>query len=237
VISTIILIYFCFKKFKTTTIHFLILCIGFYSVYASYTRTGWIALILGIFMLYYFGQKKWKFMIKIIPIVLISFFVFKNQIMNNDSVRMRLMGSRVNVDNSELDLDQFSSNRLTLNVGALFIIDKANVVGKLIGFGQVNAITKMGEETGMPLSAHNRFLEITLIGGLISLVVYVMFLIFLYKVIFNVNSNSKITHLLKSLFIILVFFNIPSHGFPLWGNYLFGLAIAYRDLTLDGRKE
>ena len=237
VVSTLIIFNYLLDYKRRKKIYYFIFIIGIASIYLSFTRTGWLTFIMGIILLLSYRYGKIKVFFKLSPLILICGFLIFNLIGSDDSLRMRIIGERTYRSNSELDINKLSSNRVFLYFGAYQIITNSNIVEKLIGYGHDGAIEQMGKQTGLALTAHNRFLEIILMGGFISFLLYFMYLYYLYKYAFKSEFNNDIDGLVKTLFILLVIYNFPSHGFPLWCDILFALTLALHKVKQNEIKQ
>ena len=236
VVSVLVIIYFYYDGVKTKFLWVFFILIGFYAVYQTFSRTAWITLLIGILYMLFLENKSKKFLYKLAPIFLVLFLVLNNNIVNTDAIYNKLTGSTITKDNASGDLNQLSSNRLVLSIGAWEIFKKSNFIEKSIGYGKIGALNEMEKATGLYLTAHNRILEIFLIGGLITLILYLLYLYIMYKIIFLDKSNLKIKSLLKVLFVLMIIYQIPSHGFPLWVNYIFALLLAYHKILINEQR-
>ena len=209
----------------------LILCtiiFGVYSIYLCYTRTGWILLIIGVIILFVHNENISKLFFKILPLLFIVTFFMINYVGSNESLQLRLRGGTTYRPNEEIDIGLLSSYRLDLFGHAINNVTKEGIGTILIGSGKKKATEDMGKIMGTNFIAHNRFIELFQYGGFIALILFVFFLRSLYTLIKTIprvkgNYRSKLSLI---LFVIYFISLIPSHGLPVWADFLFGGFIA-----------
>lgn len=231
VISTIILVpnYMLFVKHKFEK--YLMLCViilGFYSIYLCYTRTGWLMLIIGLLILFVYKEKLNKLFLKVFPLLFVVGFFLLTYIQNDNDLLLRLRGGTTYRQNTEFNSEVFTSYRLVLFEHAINNLVEEGAASVILGSGKKNATEKMGKIMGTNFVAHNRFIELFQYGGFIALFLFLIFLIALYKLIksFPILKGFYISKLPFTIFILYIFSMIPSHGFPIWADILFGGYIA-----------
>ncbi len=227
VVSTLVILFFFYKGVKTKTFWLVLILVGMFSIYQTYSRIAWFSFIVATGYLFYKDNKFNKFILRFIPISLIIILAINFSIIDNKSVYNKLVGYSISKGDASGDLNQISSNRLLLYSAVFKIYEKAKLSEKLLGYGKIGALQQMEKNTGLYLSAHNRYFEILLVGGSITLFLYFIYLFFIYKIIFGNKTNIREKSLLQTMFVLMIVYQIPSHGFPLWVNYIFALNLAY----------
>ena len=86
----------------------------------------------------------------------------------------------------------------------------------------------MEDSLGVSLVSHNRPMEILQYGGIVALILYFLFLWKLFLLIkFNHAKRSFAYDDLPFIILVIYIISIiPSHGFPIWADLLFGGVIA-----------
>ena len=230
-VSTIIILfnynYFSCKKIKH--LWFVLIFLGIYCVYAAYTRTGWIMLLIGFI---YFSKFKLDFLrYKILYItsllsLLIVIPLIFSELDKESFFYKRLVGESTNTTNDDLDLNTLSSGRLLIYQHSLQGVFEEGNLGILLGIGKDLSTTKNNKIHGVGYVAHNKFIEVFCYGGILALLIFFFYLYSLYKTIAKIRYNNPFKKLIKCLFILMIFTLIPSHGFNMYSDFLFGLLMA-----------
>ena len=193
--------------------------IGVYAIYLSFTRTAWLLFIIYI-LLSVSSNLKLSISKKILSFGML-FLVFSYTYNSNQAIQNRILGVRSNSYNYEF-------NYSTLSSGRDIVFKKT--INALVSEGNLAFLIGLGSEYGLNKTkgtlAHNQFLSILFYGGLISLIFYFLILHLIYREIKKRKSNSPTYKLCMILYILMIFSMIPSHGFPIWANILFGGVIA-----------
>jgi len=235
--STLVIItsYQWFNKSLTLKlIYTLLIFLGLYSTYMAFTRTGWISLILGI-AIYQLYKTSYKKKTKFVIILLFFSFII---LIQQDSLTIlynRLMGIHSVSKKNYSQIDEITSSRTILYDIALKTLKKANFVTLMIGYGEEQGREEFTKYINKAMVAHNRFLEITISGGIIALALFIyllyLFSVKVYKGAKNKNSSiSKTTVILWTLYLFYLF---PSHGLPLWGGVILGGYIFLNESSLN----
>lgn len=205
--------------------------IGVASIVFSFTRTGWALFILGFsFLLLYRSRTRSR----IRSLMIISFMIFLAVLLfkSNELLYNRLIGKKSNRPYTK-DLNYISSGRGTLYSYSFDIIKEASFIEFLIGFGSKGALDKMQERIGNRTYPHNRFLEIFLVGGLITFLLYLFYLKKLFGLLPKLN-HPYATTLVKlpfAIFLIYVISLFPSHGLGIYSNIIFAAILAKAQLN------
>ena len=221
VISTVIVWVLGFKENKSKKLVFIFLCfLGCFEVYRAFTRTGWIMLSTFPLIFYYYnksysGLKKVR---NIFLIILCLILVYNS----SETIQNRTLGQRENSFNQSDDfLSNIDSGRNLIILMAVESVISKGTPAIFLGLGKDMAIYSSGGAL-----AHNRFVEIFTYGGFCSLILFLLYLVYLYKEILKRKSKNNIYILSIALYILMLLSLIPSHGLPLWGDVLFGGIIA-----------
>lgn len=205
---------------------FLIFLVGIYEVYLAFTRTGWFMLVLFFIVFLFFNtnySKSKKIIVSGIIICGLGLTYSLSEVIQN-----RITGERVNGPVQTSAISKISSGRNVIMVNAFETVFQEGDFAILFGLGREYAVKKNNGAL-----AHNRFIEIFQYGGLISLFLYCLYLLFLLKEIRKYRSNDDIYFFCITLYLIMGFSLIPSHGLPIWADVLFGGAIALNRINCE----
>ncbi len=206
----------------TKLILWLFFAVGSYCVYMSFTRTGWFMLLFGIVFSLVYKKKVKTYIFKVIPILFILIFAVSFIYNNNESVQRRLNGERIGRENSQVDeTDMLTSGRNVLIENAISSVYSEGIQALIFGIGVKKSI-----ESNDGAVAHNRFAEVFQYGGFLSLILFVFYIKAVYTEIKRYKTNTYIYSINILFFILLIISFIPSHGFPIWIDLLFGGTLA-----------
>jgi len=231
VISTIVIFSLGLLNSKKSSIEnifwLFILLFGFYCIYLSFTRTGWlmIAAFFGIFIL----KTNDISAIKKIGLLFIGFSLLIIFFTQNDAFANRLLGVRNGVEVSSNFLNTISSGRTEIFITLIGLIFSGSMLNIILGMG-----SEMFSLLNYGGAAHNVFIETFIVSGLLGLFVYIFWLILLYKEIIKYSIKSNISAVVSSVYWCMIVSFMLSHGLGFFGNILFGGLIAYH--RLEGQK-
>ncbi len=177
-----------------------IIMLGVFFMYKTYARTGWLMFVIGFIVL--FAHKItfrdiWKFVAAGL-ILLIGFVVL---LQTSDTFRRRIFDDREGDDNLPL-AERIGSGRLAIAKVYLVNFGNSSFTTLMIGMGMEESVRQHGEKTGMPIFAHNGFLEALVDNGIIGFILYMFFVVKMYKAI--VKSQSSNVRMAKVLFFMFV---------------------------------
>lgn len=216
----------------------LILILGLYAIYLCYTRTGWLLTVVGVLIISLHKENFVKVVFKVIPIFIIIGIMLFSYIVENEALLLRLRGGTTYRENVDIDLNILTSFRLDIYEKTIQSVNEEGLPSIIMGIGKKKATEKMSSFYGVGFIAHNRFIEIYQYGGLIALLFFVFFLINLFKLVKKIDITKKnyMSKLPYAILIIYIISIIPSHGLPIWGDFLFGGYIAYNLIKSRKRK-
>lgn len=216
------------SSFKNTTklIFGILLIIGILDIYLSFTRTGWIMLI--IFVLSFILSEKHSGSLKkliLASIIVFSLFYIYN---NNESIQNRVMGYDIFNTSNYISITSFTSGRDILFIRQISSVFDNDFKVMFLGLGKQMALIK-----NQGALAHNRFLEILGYGGLLSLSLYIVYLYLIYNEIKKYKNSNIVYTLAISSYLIMILSLIPSHGLPIWADVIFGGIIALNRIQYE----
>jgi hypothetical protein len=209
-----------------------VIFIGMYSIYLSFTRTGWFMLLFGIVFSIVYNKNFKAYFTKVVPLlILVSFGLF--YVYNtNETIQRRINSDRIGRENATIDyMTLITSGRDVLIINAVQTVSEGGVFSMIFGLGKQEALQKNNDTL-----AHNRFVEIFQYGGLISLTLFLLYLYYLYQE-FSKRKNKSVFYKLSLIFFLLLIMSlIPSHGLPIWADILFGGVLALNRMQFENDK-
>lgn len=209
-----------------------IILIGLYCIYLSFTRTGWVMILFGIIYSTLYNKNFKTYFTKVIPALIVlsvSLFYLYN---SNETIQRRVTGDRIGRENSSIDfVTLITSGRNVLILNAIETVNEGGWPSIVFGIGKEIALKKNNNTL-----AHNRFIEIYQYGGLISLFLFLFYLLLLYKEFSKRKTKSVYYKLSLIFFLLLIASLIPSHGLPLWADVLFGGVIALNRIEYENNQ-
>lgn len=224
--TAILFNYSYFKRKKVRALWYGFILYGCFVTYEAYTRTGWILLFLAIF--FYVKSK-----IKIAGVISIAIFMFIGLFLalpllsKNSFFYKRLIGDSAHNTNQNLDANAVTSGRLAIWAVSVENVVKEGTAAIFLGIGKDYDTYLTGKKFAFGLSAHNRVIEIFDYGGLIAIVIFIFYVFRIRKTVFEASKENKARNLSTTYFYIMLISFIPSHGFYIYSDFLFGLILAY----------
>jgi hypothetical protein len=224
-IATIVLInsYERFSNnFKNKIIWLSAVLLGTWFVFTSWTRTGWFIFLVALLIsLFYNSSFKKK-----ILAVFVSIFIFIGIVWiyeNNQAFQYRLTGGTTYRTNTELSVEQLAKARLPFIIVAIDNLKDEGTLGQWFGYGTQHGMDLFKQKTGMEIVSHNKTTEILEASGIIALILYLIFIINLFKNIFQKWDlvPPEIKKLSFISIILFVCFYLTSHGTPFWGEMIY----------------
>lgn len=205
--ALLVVVFFLFTNAYSKIYLSFLLLLGTYFLFSTYVRTGMLMFILGLIpIIFHFGKKNSKSFLKLLAANMIASIVLVPWILSNEALMDRITGKRVN--QSEFDsVEDLGSGRGSIYISAVEIYIEANLLEKIFGVGQAQEKIRMEKKIGHGLIPHNGFLLILLNNGVIGIVLFLTFLMNIYRCLLTYKSESVV--LLKALFlayIVMTFF-------------------------------
>jgi O-antigen ligase len=241
VIATVVILFNkeFFTSTKKTWMWYLLIAYGCYCVFSAFTRTGWLLLLTGFIIYLYQTIHISKFLLFISAAAIILSLTYVSIIASVDrdsAFYKRVIGESKHTTNDELDANKLSSGRFKIYKSSINGVVDEGITAILFGIGKDYSIRKNRIAIGSGYIAHNRFIEIFCYGGIIALVIFMIYIIKLGRMIFKLDDRNKSKKLLICLFLLLVITYIPSHGFPMYSDFLFGIALAAGYIEYTSKK-
>lgn len=183
----------CFIFFKISKIKyekyflFFIFILGIYLSIKTYVRTGFLMVILGMLSSILYGKPLYKYF-KFTPIIIVLIYFSFSYVSSNEKLKNRIIG--VTKYQDTMNMNNISSGRLAIWESSLKgFFQRDNVIEIFLGLGDRELKLRNSEIIGKPYMPHNGFIEIFVTGGLMGIVIY---LIFLRKWFTNLRQKSRI---------------------------------------------
>jgi hypothetical protein len=197
--------------------------IGMYMVYGSFTRTGWIIFIFGLFFINLVNSTKKQKILGVLYII-IFFNLFAYLYEFNSGFRMRLTGGATYRQYTELSVETLAESRLPFILIAINNLLTSNFEDIIIGYGAQRGIDLFEIKTGMAIVSHNGTFEILESSGIAGLILYFIFIYNLFKkskIAITYENNDLRRNWYLALYLFISFF-LTSHGTPIYGEFIYG---------------
>lgn len=194
-VACVVLIDFAVKKRRDFRINLIVvplLLIGVFFLFKTYTRTGWLMFVVGIMVLF-LRKISFKDLGKIAAVGVLLMIGLSVLFQTNEGFRRRIMDDRAGQEDKSA-YETVGSGRLQIAEIYLENLYQSNFVTYLFGMGMEESGRRYEKKDGMALFAHNGFIQTLVDNGLIGFVLYLLFLITLYKSIAaSATSHNKLS--------------------------------------------
>ncbi|PCH68705.1 MAG: hypothetical protein COC06_09035 [Bacteroidales bacterium] len=177
-----------------------LLVLGVFFLFKTYTRTGWLMFVVGISIL--FARKitfKDAGKILAVSVLLFAGLIFLYQ--TNEGFRRRVMDDRAGQEDKSA-YETVGSGRLQIAAVYLENLYESNFATYLVGMGMQESQNRYEKKDGMPLFAHNGFVQTLVDNGILG---FILYLVFLYSVFRSISrSNSSHNQLTVAIFFMFI---------------------------------
>ncbi|NOU59277.1 O-antigen ligase family protein [Marinifilum caeruleilacunae] len=190
-VACVVLVDFLVKRRGDLRINLIvipILLVGVFFLFKTYTRTGWLMFVVGILVLF-LRRISFKDLGKIAAVGVVLVIGLSVLFQTNEGFRRRIMDDRAGQEDKSA-YETVGSGRLQIAEIYLENLYQSNFVTYLVGMGMEESQRRYEKKDGMPLFAHNGFIQTLVDNGLIGFALYLLFLITLYRAI----SGSQSSH-------------------------------------------
>ncbi len=196
-----------FKSKWSKIYNVVLIAVGFYSIFNTFVRTGWLMLCIAFLLLFDFS----KITRKRITLYIITFFIVSGSVLylynNNEAFYGRITGRNIYKNTGGEGIDLQGSGRTTFWYNAINVWSRGDMYELLFGQG----ITTVREEnlrtTGMPVFSHNQFMDQLAQYGLIGFILLILYYWNMYKYIKKCRT-SPYYRMCMSLFCATIIFCI-----------------------------
>ncbi len=199
---------------KNRILLYLLLMVGLYALYQTYVRTGFLIYFIALYFIYIKDKKLATILVRYVPIVIIGLIGLYIVYLNSPVLQMRFADKTIYNErqySSEDQLEQIGSGRFLIWYSAYSNWNEANFYEKLIGLGMEEAKELMFEKIGNRIFAHNQFFQSLQESGLIGFVLFIIFLLTMYKFITK-RKSSQFYQTAITIYIGFIILNIFQGG-------------------------
>ncbi len=202
-VACIIILEFVVKKRGDLPLNFVLvplLLLGLFFLFKTYTRTGWLMFVVGVVIL--FARKiSFKDAGKILALSVLLFASLTVLYQTNEGFRRRVMDDRAGQDDKSA-YETVGSGRLQIAQVYLENLYESNFVTYLVGMGMQESQNRYEKKDGMPLFAHNGFVQTLVDNGILG---FLLYLVFLYSIFREISrSESSYNQLTVAIFFMFI---------------------------------
>lgn len=166
----------------------MLILLGLWIEIQTFARTGFaIVIVAGGYLFLY--KKSFKFYLKLIIPFLIFLGILFSYYNSSKAFQMRINGTNIYLEKSQTETDG-GSGRLKFSKHAIENWLDKDIEGLWIGLGTELAKDMMKEDVGLRIYAHNGFVDTLQFNGLIGVLLYLMFLFFVIKFIYQNKHHT-----------------------------------------------
>jgi len=178
---------------KNRILLYILMIAGLYALYQTYVRTGFLIYVLALYFIYIKDKKFTTILAKYAPAAIAGLIGFYILYLNSPVLQMRFTDKNIYTEQqykSEDQWKQLGSGRFWIWYSAYSNWSEADFYEKLIGLGMEEAKDHMAEKIGLRILAHNQFFQSLQESGLIGFVLFIIFLLTMYKFITKRKSSQ-----------------------------------------------
>ena len=209
-IASATLIYFLIKnrfKSKINKIYnILLILIGVYSLFLSYTRTGWIMFIFSLIFIIDFKRISIKNKIRAIIAIIIAAVGIIALYNNNEAFRLRVSGGGQYKGESDSVIDTDGSGRNIFWKNGIDLWLNSDIYCFLLGNGTDAVVKNNYQKYGMYVGSHSLFVDALAKYGLITFILLVLFYYYQFRFISIFGRGSPYKSLCRALLIGSILF-------------------------------
>lgn len=197
-----------FKTFKIKAFNLFLVCIGLYSLFQTYVRTGWLMLIVGMSLLFFPQRIAMKHIFGFILSLALLLGGGTYLYNTNEQFNARLTGRNIYNNPNAEKIDLEGSGRTAFWKNGIQGWMESEPYEILFGQGNTKVAERNYRETGMRVFSHNQFVQTLSENGLIGFLLLLGFYLHLFRTIQR-HKASPYYRLCISLFgaaIIFAFF-------------------------------
>lgn len=202
-IASVTLIYFLIKnRFRSKInkiFNIFLICVGLYSLFLSFTRTGWVMLLISLLFIIDFKKISIKNKIKALFICVITAIGIITLYNNNEAFRYRVSGSGQYKGESENVIDTEGSGRNDFWKNGIELWANSNLYCFLFGNGTDAVVANNKAKTGMPVGSHSLFIDTLAKYGIVTFIALLLFYYYQYRFIITFGRGSPYQPLCRGL--------------------------------------
>lgn len=224
-VSVLCLIYFFFRSEGFAKIFLAILIIvGVFFVYKTYVRTGYLMLV-GPLLIWYLRVRSFRGFIKDIPIMVLCFGGLSYFYFGSEILQMRMADVNIHTPDNTPLLLRVGSGRMSFWLFAMISWIESGPLGWFIGVGYAEALTNMQRYIGVPIFAHNGFLDALHMNGLLGLLLIVLMYSRIWKFI-KLNKGNEYSDMAINVFFAIICYVVFQGGSFFLVDLMFSLVLS-----------
>jgi hypothetical protein len=179
--SLLVVVFFWLSNTYSKWLLSMLFTLGFYFLVLTYNRTGMAMFAIGLLpMAWFFGKQNLVKSLRLVVVLSFSTLFIFSWVLSNEVMMNRITGERAASSETE-SFEQLGSGRGMLYLSSIKIFAEANILEKIIGVGESEAVQRMEDKTGHQYAAHNGFLSLLLNCGILALLLFLSFIRNIYK--------------------------------------------------------
>lgn len=224
-----------FRSQMSKIYNIVLIVIGLVSIFLSYTRTGWLMLIVGLFILLRPTQVTYrKLAVYIVSLTLIIggiFYLYNS----NELFFNRLTGKNIYAGSGGENIELSGSGRTTFWYNGVTNWTYNGMFQLLFGAGYTKVVEDNFKNSGMRVISHNQFIDTLSQNGLVALFLLITFYLGIYQFIKRTNKSAPYRILSLSIYwcsLVFAFFQNE-----MYFNYAIIFALVLALLNFNSKVE
>ncbi len=179
--SLLVVVFFWLSNTYSKWLLSMLFALGFYFLFLTYVRTGMAGFAIGLLPIaWFFGKHSLVKSLRLAIVLSFSTLFIFSWVLSNETMMNRITGERETSSETE-SFEQLGSGRGMIYLSSLEIYAEANILEKIIGIGESEALERMEDKIGQGLLPHNGFLQLLLNNGILALLLFLYFIRNIYK--------------------------------------------------------
>ncbi|PKQ67957.1 hypothetical protein BZG01_06220 [Labilibaculum manganireducens] len=202
-IACIVILEFIVKKRGGMLLNLVLgplLVLGVFFLFKTYTRTGWLMFVFGVSILFV-RKITFKEAGKILALSVLLFAGLVVLYQTNEGFRRRVTDDRAGQEDKPA-YETVGSGRLQIATVYLENLYESNFVTYLVGMGMQESQNRYEKKDGMPLFAHNGFVQTLVDNGILGFLLYLVFLYAIFREI--APAKSSYNQLTAAIFFMFI---------------------------------
>lgn len=207
------------SSYRKLEYYILLLTLLLFAIF-SYVRTVWVLLIIFASYMVITNIRR-LFVTRNLFVIFAGLVLLNVLIARNMQQIVDRIGYSEDIESTEVQISELSSGRNVLTVATIDVLKSYDFLEFMWGIGSFSYLSRFREYYGVGIFPHNRLLEFLVVTGLVGMSLFILYFVQLYK-----RSNTQVQRLILFLWLVSL---MPSHGWGVYGNFLFILIYNYCD--------
>lgn len=213
-----------FREWGSRFYNAVLVALGAYAMYMGFARTGWLMFLLAIIVIYMPRTLQVKQWVAIVTLMIALVGGFTYMFHTNDHFRDRIVGNDLQT-HKKLNID---SGRSIYREAALDCYAQSPVVDMVVGVSYEDMSQAIKKRVGVALSAHNGFVEMLVINGVVGLILMLVFLFGLLAFVLRRKCCPSF-RLALAMWVMFVSFQATQGGHFFHASVLYALIFCILD--------